>query len=411
MIELEKFSLSFKQKKVLKEISMRIEKGEHAAIIGNNASGKTSLALFIAKVIPEFIKAETSGKWKIPEKVSLVMQNPSNQFFAMTVKEELGEKGIAIAKKLGAGHLLEKNVFELSEGEKQKINLIANLSLKHDVLLLDEPLELLDPFEAKRFRNIIEKTQVETIVWLEKENSFFSRGEKPGKKSLLLAQKNSPFVRMKKIFLGKQEKVFLPKKKKSALGKTILEADFQIEKNSFRLRVDFSLREGEKIAVIGKNGSGKTSFLKAIAGLEKISGKISALKKTSFVPQNPSHLFFEETVEEELVDKGNAHKLGIEALLKSAPDKLSRGQQKLVSIATAEEKTIVLLDEPTTWLDAGNKKKVYEFVNKSREAMVIATHDKKMLDYCDKVFIIEKGVLKECSNTTTNRFFLALQNH
>src|SRR3989344_6624501 len=108
MIELEKFSLSFKQKKVLKEISMRIEKGEHAAIIGNNASGKTSLALFIAKVIPEFIKAETSGKWKIPEKVSLVMQNPSNQFFAMTVKEELGEKGIAIAKKLGAGHLLEK---------------------------------------------------------------------------------------------------------------------------------------------------------------------------------------------------------------------------------------------------------------------------------------------------------------
>ncbi len=391
MISLENFSLSFGEKKVINSISLLIRGNEKIAVIGNNASGKTSLAFFIAGVIPEFITAKVSGKWALPQKVSLIMQNPSNQFFALTAKEELGEKGVALAKRLGASHLAEKNVFELSEGEKQKINLIANLALEPEALLLDEPLELLDPFEAARFRQILGSISGKTIVWLDKEDNF---------------QKKT-----KKFFLEKPKKIVLPKKKNRSLREIALQADFSAEKNFFRLKAAFDLHNCEKIAVIGSNGSGKTTLLKTIAGLNKFSGKISLQKKASFAPQNPSHLFFNETVEEELVDKENAHLLGIGHLLKKAPDKLSRGQQKLVSIASVQKNSVILLDEPTTWLDAANKAAVYNFINNSQSPMIISTHDKKLLDYCDRVFLIEKGVLKECSNTAINRFFLPRQNH
>ncbi|MDD5148767.1 MAG: hypothetical protein PHH08_04865, partial [Candidatus ainarchaeum sp.] len=136
--------------------------------------------------------------------------------------------------------------------------------------------------------------------------------------------------------------------------------------------------------------------------------KLLLEEETGFAPQNPSHVFFNETVEEELLDRENAHLLGISHLMRSSPDKLSRGQQKLLSIAVVKHNSIMLLDEPTTWLDTENKAIVYSFVNNSKDTMVISTHVRKLLDYCNRVFIIEKGVLKECSNTAINRFFRAL---
>jgi energy-coupling factor transport system ATP-binding protein len=391
MIKLENFSLAFKGKKVIQNLDLHIGMNKQIAIIGTNGSGKTSLAFFIAGIIPDFIPAQISGKYELPAKISLLMQNPSNQFFAMSVKEELGEKGIFLAKKLQAGHLLERNVFELSEGEKQKLNLIANLAFEPEALLLDEPLELLDPVEANRFRQVLQGIRGKTIVWFGKENNFDSR--------------------TKKFFLQKPKKVFLPKKKKNIGKEIILEANFKIQKPVPGLSADFALCKGEKIAIIGKNGSGKTTLLKTIAGLNKFSGKLLLKKKVSFAPQNPSHLFFNETVEEELFDKTNAHLLGISHLLKRAPDKLSRGQQKLVSIAAIRPNTIALLDEPTTWLDPENKAVVYNFINNSKDAMIISSHDKKLLDYCDKVFIVEKKELNKCSNITANRFFQGRLNH
>ncbi|MBN1940821.1 MAG: ATP-binding cassette domain-containing protein, partial [Candidatus Diapherotrites archaeon] len=202
MIELNKFSLSFKQKKVIQNLNLSIGEKNKVAVVGSNGSGKTSLALFLAGVIPEFISATTSGKANFPEDISLLLQNPSNQFFAVTVSEELGCKGIALAQKLGAGHLLERNIFNLSEGEKQKINLISLLSHNPSMLLLDEPLELLDPSEGNRFSQIIKNLKNQGIVWFDKN---------PG---------NTP--KFRKIFLSRQKKIVFPKKNKSRIGKQVL---------------------------------------------------------------------------------------------------------------------------------------------------------------------------------------------
>jgi len=383
MFKAENISIFFRGKPAVENFSLALGPWEKKAIVGSNGSGKTTIALFLAGVIPDFIHAHVKGSFSEQGKTTLILQNPSEQFFSMSVKEEIGE---ANARKFHAQHLLKKSVFELSEGEKQKVNLIANLSSKAETILLDEPLELLDPLESKRFSELIEKEKQRAFIWFDKNHSF----------------PNS----FKPIYLTKPSSLKFPEKKPSSLGKKILEANFSIQKNSFSLQnISFSLHKGEKIAFIGLNGSGKTTLLKAIAGVEKIKGTISTREPISFAPQNPSHAFFNETVEAELLSNQNAKQLEIMPLLKKNPSILSKGQQKMVSIAALNPKGIALLDEPTTWLDTENKNRVFNFLNNSLQTMIIATHDKDLLRYCDKVFLIQKEEVKECSNTVINRFF------
>ena len=386
MLDLKDVSISYSQKKVLDGVSFSVSEKEKLAIVGGNGTGKTTLAFFLARVIPDFIEAEVSGKASISEKSALILQNPSSQFFSMTVEEELGA---AKTSGFSIGHLLSRNVFELSEGEKQKINLIANLALNPSFLSLDEPLELLDPLEAKRFLKIIKKVKHTPLLWFDKSNEFVKD--------------------FRKISLGKKPSYSFPQKKKSSFGKKVLQSSFSIQKNGFSLsNIEFSLKKGEKIALIGYNGSGKTSILKALAGMEKVKGSIAKKIPFGFAPQNPSYLFFQETVGQEIACSEKARRLCLKPLLSRDPAKLSKGQQKLLSIATVPSNTIALLDEPTTWLDPFNKSLVYDLINQSTQSMVIATHDKKLLDYCDRVFLVgrNKGV-KECSSTAVNRFFLA----
>ncbi len=384
MILAKKLSVAFGNESVFKNLEFIVSDKEQAAVIGANGSGKTTLALILAGVIPDFKSATVRGSF-VCRKPALIMQNPSGQFFAMTVREELGERGIKLAKKFGAEKLLDRTVFDLSEGEKQKINLIANFSFGRP-LLLDEPTELLDPFEENRFRKMIEGIGDRTVVW-------FDKGEE-----------HVPAFR--KIFIGGQEKAKLPAKKNNVKTESVLDADFLICRNGFCIKnVSLNIKEGEKIALIGLNGSGKTTILRALAGEGTHSGRLELKRGISFVPQNPTHLFFRETAEAELVNVKNAHSLGIGGLLRKSPVDLSKGQQKLLSVATIELNTIALMDEPTTWLDAQNRASVYNFINESRQAMVIATHDRGLLDYCDRILMVEKGGLSECSSTAANRFF------
>jgi len=383
MLELNGLSISFGGKPAVKDFSLRAGENERIAVIGGNGSGKTTIALFLAGVIPEFIPARVEGKFLCGKKIGLVMQNPDSQFISLTVRDEL--QGMQ-SPCFGIEKLLDRNVFELSEGEKQKVSLVSNILNKCGILVLDEPLELLDPGEARRFLRVIRGIRGKTIIWFDKTDAFVNG--------------------WRKVFLSGFENPALPRKKRRKAGQKVLEADFSLKKNGFALRgAKLELRDGEKIAVIGNNGSGKSTALKAIAGALKVNGKISPAKRFSFAPQNPTNLFFEETVEAELFSAGNAKKLGIGHLLRENPIRMSKGQQKMASIAAIAPGTIALLDEPTTWLDGKNRAAVCNFINNSSQPMVIATHDRAILEYCDRVFIIEKGVLAECSGSRANRFF------
>ena len=382
MLELNDVSVAFSGKQVFSNVCFKLGEGERLSVIGRNGSGKSTLAFLLSGVIPDFIPAAVSGMFSSSGS-GIVLQNPGSQFFAMSVLDELGENGLALAKKLGLADLLDRNVFQLSEGEKQKVNLVANLSFDHSLLFLDEPLELLDPGECIRFRKIIEGVDDRSIVWFDKIDPLLSGS--------------------KNFFLGALQEAHFPGFVSRAGGEVVLEADFSTRVPV--LEASFSVMRGEKIALIGSNGSGKTSLLKALAGIIPFEGRVSSKSGVSFAPQNPGHVFFKDTVAEEIFAMENAFRLGLSGLLSSSPSSLSKGQQKLLAVASLLPGKIGLLDEPTTWLDPFNRSLVYRFVSESPDAMVIATHDETLLSYCDRVFVVEGGVVKECSSMMASRFF------
>lgn len=183
---------------VLKDVSFTIEKGKFTAIIGNNASGKTTLCNAIRGFIPHFYKGDLEGTVRVggkdtqetqlgqmAEQVGYVFQNPFIQVSGVkdNVFEEvaygLENLGVPvdeirlrveeILKLVNIGHLREKNPFELSGGQRQRVALASIIVMDPDILVIDEPTSQLDPVGTEQIFDIIRlmKERGKTIVLVE----------------------------------------------------------------------------------------------------------------------------------------------------------------------------------------------------------------------------------------------------
>lgn len=194
---------------------------------------------------------------------------------------------------------------------------------------------------------------------------------------------------------------------------------------------NFSVDKGEFVAIIGPSGSGKSTLLTIAGGLQSpssgeiwINGRALNEKKEKarakvrfeeigFILQ-ASNLVQFLTVKKQLqlVDKVNKAKenragldllnrLGLEKLVDKYPEELSGGERQRVAIVRAlyNDPTIILADEPTASLDT---EKAYEVVKilakeakEKNKATIMVTHDLRLVDYCDKVYLMEDGRLSE----------------
>lgn len=194
---------------------------------------------------------------------------------------------------------------------------------------------------------------------------------------------------------------------------------------------NFSVDKGEFVAIIGPSGSGKSTLLTIAGGLQSpssgeiwINGRALNEKKEKarakvrfeeigFILQ-ASNLVPFLTVKKQLqlVDKVNKAKenragldllkrLGLEKLVDKYPEDLSGGERQRVAIVRAlyNDPTIILADEPTASLDT---EKAYEVVKilakeakEKNKATIMVTHDLRLVDYCDKVYLMEDGRLSE----------------
>ncbi|MEE0825691.1 MAG: ABC transporter ATP-binding protein [Lactococcus lactis] len=194
---------------------------------------------------------------------------------------------------------------------------------------------------------------------------------------------------------------------------------------------NFSVDKGEFVAIIGPSGSGKSTLLTIAGGLQSpssgeiwINGRALNEKKEKarakvrfeeigFILQ-ASNLVPFLTVKKQLqlVDKVNKAKenragldllkrLGLEKLVDKYPEELSGGERQRVAIVRAlyNNPTIILADEPTVSLDT---EKAYEVVKilakeakEKNKATIMVTHDLRLVDYCDKVYLMEDGRLSE----------------
>lgn len=181
--------------------------------------------------------------------------------------------------------------------------------------------------------------------------------------------------------------------------------------------VNFSVKPGEKVAIIGRSGAGKSTLLNILGGLEKqTSGTVTRPKNIGFVFQQ-YHLMPELTVLENVllpcmksagwnspVVKDRARqlleKVGLADRMDHLPSELSGGEQQRVALARAlvTDPELVLADEPTGNLDAMTGAEILKILQNlsagTEVSLVMVTHSPEAAAVCDRVLTLEDGVLK-----------------
>ncbi|WP_444559060.1 ABC transporter ATP-binding protein [Bacillus stercoris] len=482
------FSYEEDEKPVFQNISFELQKGECVLLLGPSGCGKSSLALCLNGLYPEACDGIQSGHVflfqkpvtnvetteTIAQHAGVVFQDPDQQFCMLTVedeiafglenlqipKEEMTEKINAVLEKLRITHLKEKTISTLSGGQKQKVALACILAMEPELIILDEPTSLLDPFSAREFVHLMKDLQREKgfsllviehrldewAPWIERTIVL----DKSGQKALDgltkdLFQHEAETLKKLGIAIPKvchlQEKLSMPftlsketlfkepfpagraEKKETPSRKSVLEVrslSFARGQQTIFEDISFSLREGSLTALVGPNGTGKSTLLSVLARLMKPqSGKILLYdqplqqykekefrKRMGFVFQNPEHQFVTDTVYDELLfgQKVNAetekkaqhllNRFDLAHLADHHPFAVSQGQKRRLSVATMlmHDVKVLLLDEPTFGQDARTAAECMEMIQRIKAegtAVLMITHDMELVSsYADSVLVL-----------------------
>ena len=183
-LEIKNLCFSYdKSKQVIDDISLSIDKGCFAVILGHNGSGKSTLAKLIVGLLEKssgqiFFNGEEITKKNIKNlqtKTALVFQNPDNQFIGATVEDDIAfglenrqfphekmqEEINKFADSVGMLDYLKKEPIYLSGGQKQRVALAGALILRPDILILDEATSMLDPKGKSTVRKVLKKIHKE----------------------------------------------------------------------------------------------------------------------------------------------------------------------------------------------------------------------------------------------------------
>ena len=196
--------------------------------------------------------------------------------------------------------------------------------------------------------------------------------------------------------------------------------------------IDFSINQGESIAILGPNGAGKTTLILhlngilgelkgeiEVDGLEYSTENIGKIRKTvGVVFQDPDDQLFMPTVIEDVMfgpknfgysneeSETNAVEalkmVGMENFQDRPPHHLSFGQKRKVAIATvlASKPKLLVLDEPASNLDPASRRDLIDILIKLDISIILVTHDLPMaLEICERSLVLNEGIIKEDSLT------------
>lgn len=472
-IQFENVSFRYESRKETESVStldFTIDGGEFILICGPSGSGKSTVGRIINDLVPSFYKGELTGKVlidgddittipqvELAKYIGSVFQNPRTQFFDTNSTGELAfgcenmgyskekiEKQIrkAVAE-FGLDHLLDRDIFDLSGEEKQKIACGSIYAVNPDVYVFDEPSSNLDFDSISELAKIMKKLKAagKTIILIEHRIHYASamadRIFYMNAGRIIHIFENQEFLhldqaRLHQMGLRTIERldtdVYCRKEKESSIRTSVY-----IEKLAFsyqKRRSDanhalhiqnLQLPYGKVIAMIGKNGAGKSTFIRCMCGLERnenakiagTEGSISRkqrLKDSYLVMQDVNHQLFSESVEGELLlSDPDLTKEQLDIYLADLdltefsddhPMALSGGQKQRVAVAAAcaAKKKYLYLDEPTSGLDYIQMKNMGRTIQKIKDRVshiLIVTHDPEfILECCEYVIELEKGMVK-----------------
>ena len=464
MIELNNICFQYTDTKEasLENVSLQIPDGQCVLLCGESGCGKTTITRLLNGLIPHYYEGDIQGEaivnginvtkeelYETAKKVGSVFQNPRSQFFCVDTTSEIAfgcenmglpeneihERMKETVRELNMERLLDRDIFNLSGGEKQKVACASVSALHPEVFVLDEPTSNLDvnAIEDLKRALMLWKSKGKTIVIA--EHRLYWLTELCDRVIYMKAGKVVLDIPMEQFKNYSEEKLYemglrtlhmnlhMNVKENSNDKNRIEMQDFyySYEKEE-ALSIPFvSLPQGAVIAVLGKNGAGKSTFSRCLCGLEKkFKGKVildgktlrrkQMLKQCYMVMQDVNHQLFCESVEEE-VQLGMAEEnaleiskvlknLDLEGVTERHPMSLSGGQKQRVAIASAilADKSILVFDEPTSGLDYFHMEQTAKLIAslQDKKTIIIVTHDPELIvRCCTHVLHLENGSVKE----------------
>lgn len=402
---------------------------------------------------------------KRASEITMVFQDPERQLMMDKVHREIafGLENIGAAEKqikrrvfeaLEFSNIMElafRDIKTLSGGQKQRVAITSAIAYLPKCIILDEPTSQLDPASAEEVVNLVKKINAELGITIIVIDHRIDKWFEAANKIAIMERGELIFYGDKmKYYYGDNKEIeeFLPTifKVSKALNfheppKSFRDLRLQINNSSFTggsnnlqdtniyneqnedivkikkfscsydkveavKSVNLTIKKGSFNCILGHNGAGKSTFLKALMGLIKYTGSIELAgneikklkpydiaKKIGYVSQNPNDYISKDTVYEELKftldNYGIKDEEKIEKTLKLLdlyklkdrnPRDISGGEKQRTAIASilVLEPEIILLDEPTRGLNIGLKKNLGKLLKKLQEkniTIILVTHD------------------------------------
>jgi len=447
-------------------LDMRVEAGEMVLLTGPTGCGKSTLLRLAAGLLERHGHGARGGAVAVggaspaslspaerAAKIGFVSQEPADQIVSGTLGDELAfglesvgwpperigaavEEGL---RRLGLPPEPDRSPRALSGGQRQRLVVAAALVAGAGLLLLDEPLSQLDPGGARDLLEQLRRTadggvavlmvehRVEACLpWVDRvvvmEEGRIAADTRPEVLDLALLERlglNLPALRVLAEKLGSRPS---PTPRQAGGSKAAIpQGPPLIEISNLNLRYDaihalrdvsLHVRPGERVALLGANGSGKSSLLGALSGRIR-AAEVCRARRVVEVPQEADLSLFCETVRAELAYAPREQRcskaeidehvqraalgLSILGLLDRAPQALSRGQRARVAVAAALTvgAGVLLLDEPTAGQDRGQVERMMGELERAlgpEAALVFATHDVDLaLRHATRWVLLEGG--------------------
>lgn len=487
------FGYAGTERPALSRVNLDFLPGEFSLVCGATGSGKSTLLRILNGLAPHFTGGSLSGSLvidgievtgskphELAELVGFVNQQPESSFVSDTVKQELvygmEQLGFSrdkmsdslkqVAKLLEIEDLLDRPLSWLSGGQQQRVSIASALAAGQKILLLDEPTSALDPEAAAEIVGVLKSLAhahgitvilvehriervielVDSVVIVANDGLVTKGGYEqfenyhlvPPVIGLSTALSWNPVT--VSVSAAKANWELSPQPWKQLVNENLSETvaldvnDLSVSYDGLDAvsKVSFQVHAGEVVALMGKNGSGKSSALWAIQGGGKRStGSVQTqfgdpkslssderLCVLTLVPQKAADLLFLNSLADELSESDKFAQLtdsGTSKIFESLtgrldpkihPRDLSAGQQLALVLALQLVKGagILLLDEPTRGLDYAAKRslaKQIRALRKEGKSVLVASHDVEFVALvADRVLELESGKLISDKLTT-----------